>query len=400
MAKSPRKPRKLPKVFLTWLFLVLACLLAGLWLLRPSLSSGPRRSRGQGPAQTQAPIPPPKLHLAPGRTLSFRTSRPLVASWERSPLPRVLLPGHHLLPVPRGSSPWTLRLQAQGTTLVETIQFPKLLEAAGSRELASLVRESQVESLAGRSRRDTEEYLALPRPSPWRRVAGWIPEMLRVGDYPSRSRPLFEVWEDAQWEQALRDFLGQPSQIPSIPPGEPGWRGVDPRPWSSSEALSLELEVGRTRDFEALKRDGGIRLAIEAGSDSLGTLNKSFAGGAVSLKTTWPKLPESLDRVAVAFRVSALHPQHRIDLELPSGSFRPRLLRLWHPDLSQGNPTPTYTGWLSVVLPKELLPRPGSPLRIRLHPLAWPMIGKVWIWDVTLSWPTALALDPGPGSKG
>jgi hypothetical protein len=85
----------------------------------------------------------------------------------------------------------------------------------------------------------------------------------------------------------------------------------------------------------------------------------------------WPQtpLPEGVRGLELSLQVKHLSSLSRIRLELGQGA---GLAYLWHPGMNSRQLAVAYSGWLSLSLPMDLSPAPGSKMRMRLEGILGP----------------------------
>jgi hypothetical protein len=336
---------------------------------------------------TPSPVLRSPIRLATGGHLEIHLARPMLGRWGDRKAPMIFSVGRHLLALPGEERNWQLHLESASETTTVDIDPAALAAEQFPRYFSSLLLPRLEEELSGLDRREVEKLLheAL-LPTEQAIFESWLPILLSSPLLRRTQERFVGIWEDVLWRVRLLELAGDSPPTPMIPAGKIGWRGGELPPWSNLSSRSPSLSVHRTRDRPPEYSSGGVFLAVEAASNFFGQLNNSFSGGAVALEFRWPEgVPES-GPVALSVEVASFDVQLRLDIS--SLSDHHRLLRLWDPrseDAEKG----TYAGWITSVLPGEIVPRGGELLDLEVRPLAWPMIGTVIIRRVQISWPSS-----------
>lgn len=363
----------------------MAALGLGWWLAASAAAlAGFTLSRGSWPQP--APSAEPRvslvesLRLAPDRRLRVLVERPCVVAWASQPEHRLALaPGTRAVPAGPGPTPTLL---VDGEAGAQRLPIPFSRVAAAS--LPGL--DDPEISL------DPAERVALARA--FQDLRGWLPELL-ASDLPvARRRALFDSWQRwSAWRAALdsRGDQGAPPQE------ESGWASslhrVGRLAWGEVPLHEVPLSPEGGADVPRPGR--GFKLVAPDAAQAAGGFAPAEAV-ARALEFSWPAPPEGVAstpdlQVGVELYARRIPDGMALVLEPSSGAAGLRL-RFW-PSPESGPEVPREgkgrgraSDYRSVILPADLAPPAGTPMRLGLRPVLGPSLAIARVHALRLAW--------------
>jgi serine/threonine protein kinase len=313
--------------------------------------------------RSQPPAVHPEVHLGRDRSLRIRVMRkctlmPLTGKGDGT----LLSPGPHLLPLSEApEGPLKLVWEEEGIRFHHILSFPRLLQETVT-EIETLGEGGRMVSLA-RDQLDhkkllLEEFLRLQ--SSWQEVRSWIPTLLDT-DLPSLKRlQILRNWQT--WRHVVEilhslRLVKRSKWAQPLPVGASGSEFYYENDWEPVANLTPLLRPDRGADHDL------ERLHFRLGTPQLIKFRDAVdnQSAAKELRFLWPEVKLPAGRtLCVAVQADTLDQRAELSLETAEESFK---VSFW-----KASSLPAWKGWILLVLPVSLFPRPGTPMVLRYLP--------------------------------
>lgn len=349
------------------------------------------QARGQPPALRGPPRPGPE-----GWTIE--ALRAVDAWWVSDPgARRRVEAGVAALPPLRADQDFALAWEEEGQSFGQRWPRNEVLGAARQRLLARV----RGIDLRPRLAAAIEDRVPIEEALPgylrdWRAARPLVPALLTAAGPRAERLELWNRWQDARRVFHTLVAMGQAPPPPPLPPDQagavsqvPGTAGVGDGGWPEmprEAAPSQRIELRLVPDFwSPSRRDVGHIYLTSDPSSSAGLSLHSTYGKRVDL--AWPAgLPRDGRPVQLYLR-----PRYQdSDCEFllaRQDEGEGFTLALVHPDPAPDGFDEDYGTWTRVIVPADLLPEAGTPMRIHLRPVSAPTIDKGILIDrMVLAW--------------
>lgn len=327
---------------------------------------------GGGSSKFTARADPPALRgpprPAPEGEWQVDVARPVHAWWQGDAgARRKLEPEVGLLPPPSaGATEFALVWEEEGLAFGETWSRNRVLTSAGARLSSRVggvdVRQAILDTLdQGVPLRDRlGAYL-----EEWRQAGGVLPDLLASDSLRAARLRLWGLWQDYHRARHVLAARGEPPAPALVPAGQLG---------SVSQLQTLPTGPHRVEvDLEPDHWPSDHREAGDIYLNSDPSKNAAFSlrhDDSRAVDFPWPEgLPRDKRRVLVALRARYLRRNAEILVSRSDreGGFQ---FRVQNPDPRPGDAhNSNFDSWTAWTVPADLLPQPGSPMRIVLRVL-------------------------------
>lgn len=328
----------------------------------------------EGEAQAVQGSPPAisgVVGLAPAGSLEVEVARPCVARWADGGTTRFeLARGRQALALP-GPLTENLALEweerglpfAARWTLDEV--FTRSLERLRERLGATSWHGPLLQRASSRDRRG--EGFGEERRS-FEVLLPWIPRIFSSGLPPAEKRWLFETLQDWQRSVAAERLLGdEPEDLP-LPPGEAGYHGPRPPPWSPEGEAVLDL---KPLDGAAPTHEAGLIFMIPPYGRNSPPYGAKAYDYASRVGFAWPPGVPAQGTGCLTLDMDRLMGP-LLQRTAPAGPGG-LVLEHWSPSPEKLRLQERYKGLVTTCFPLELAPGAGTPMEISVAPLLAPI---------------------------
>lgn len=334
---------------------------------------------GASPAVDLLPEPPAlgdRVELRRGHHLGLELRRSLrLLPLSEGGEPRVRGPGPALLPAPGPhEGPFVLRYQDRGVSFTRELDWETLLARALER-VREEAHPERVRALGREARRGGREEAGelTTVAALWRDLGDWVPDLLGAALPRGERWGLYRAFECWRQEELLRHAGGGPPPAPGLAWGLAGSRRRGIPLGRRLHDLTPSLEVDREAPHSRLPQGLVLNMVSPLPYHAdLGTRT-----GARALHFAWPEIPEDLEHVWISLWADNMDHSGKLRLETEEAGNGMRV-EFW-PEAGALVARRPHSGWTQLVLPRDLLPAPGSPVTLTYRHLAEEVGGWVVI---------------------